>query len=74
MIQVSKSDCQIPNHDFETVLADGNLSNWGNIFLYAIVIDSAGNQFAGIISKLPQAVYTESVSAVADPTNTSPEV
>ena len=30
-IQVSKSDCQIPNHDFETVLADGHLSNLGNV-------------------------------------------
>ena len=49
MIQISKSDCQIPNHDFETVLADGNLSNWGNIFLSATVIDSAGNQFADSI-------------------------
>ena len=48
-IQVSKSDGQIPNHDFEIVLADGHLSNWGNIFLSADVINSAGNQIVDSI-------------------------
>lgn len=34
---------QIPNGDFETILSDGSLSNWGNVTLFVIMIDSAGN-------------------------------
>ncbi len=38
-----QSNAQIPNGDFETVLSDGTLSNWGNITLFAVIIDSSGN-------------------------------
>ncbi len=34
---------QIPNGDFETILSDGTLSNWGNVTLFAVMVDSAGN-------------------------------
>jgi len=33
---------QIPNGDFENVLYDGTLSNWGNITLFSVIIDSTG--------------------------------
>lgn len=33
---------QIPNGNFETLLTDGTLSNWGNITLFAVIIDSTG--------------------------------
>lgn len=34
---------QIPNGDFETILSDGSLSNWGNVTLFAVIIDFSGN-------------------------------
>lgn len=36
---------QIPNGDFETLNWDGTLSNWGNVYLMAVSIDSLGNTF-----------------------------
>ncbi|MBK8585785.1 MAG: T9SS type A sorting domain-containing protein [Bacteroidetes bacterium] len=38
-----ETKAQIPNGDFEALLYDGTLSNWGNITLFAVIIDSAGN-------------------------------
>jgi hypothetical protein len=34
----------VPNHGFEHLNPDGTLTNWGNIYLVPITIDSSGNQ------------------------------
>ena len=34
---------QIPNGNFETLNWDGTLSNWGNVYLMSVSIDSLGN-------------------------------
>lgn len=33
---------QIPNGDFENLNHDGTLSNWGNVYLFSVVIDTTG--------------------------------
>ena len=44
-----RTNAQIPNGDFETILSDGSLSNWGNVTLFAVIIDSTGSQMADSI-------------------------
>lgn len=34
---------QVHNGDFEKLNADGSLQNWGNVYLFSVVIDSLGN-------------------------------
>ncbi len=40
----NRSNAQVPNGNFENLLSDGSLSNWGNITLWVVIIDSAGNE------------------------------
>ena len=60
-----ETKAQIPNGDFEALLYDGTLSNWGNITLFAVIIDSAGNTiqdsliFDGPFWVLPQMLIPE---------------
>ncbi|HNP47493.1 MAG TPA: T9SS type A sorting domain-containing protein [Bacteroidia bacterium] len=37
------SFAQIPNGDFENLNSDGTISNWGNVYITQIVVDSSGN-------------------------------
>lgn len=44
---VSFGQTQIPNGDFESLLQDGTLSNWGNIYLTNVWIDDSTGVFHG---------------------------
>ncbi|MEO8146354.1 MAG: T9SS type A sorting domain-containing protein [Bacteroidia bacterium] len=41
-LNVITAKAQIPNCGFENLNADNTISNWGNIYLFAIIIDSNG--------------------------------
>ena len=36
------SNAQVPNPGFENLNADGSVSNWGNVYLFSVWIDSTG--------------------------------
>lgn len=44
---VSQAQTQIPNGDFESLLQDGSLSNWGNVYLMSVWIDDSTGVFHG---------------------------
>ncbi|MBL0258808.1 MAG: T9SS type A sorting domain-containing protein [Bacteroidetes bacterium] len=44
-----KSIAQIPNGGFENLNSDGSIRNWGNVYLFAVIIDSLGNQLVDSI-------------------------
>lgn len=43
------AQAQVPNGSFENLNYDGTLGNWGNVYLFAVAIDSLGNQIADSI-------------------------
>lgn len=42
LVQILSGKAQVPNNGFENLNADGTLSNWGNVYLLPISIDTNG--------------------------------